>query len=404
MALDDDEAQWRWFIDAWLPVDGIAFISLRVPCTDIWQEQGTGDAAQAAETALCLRAPLFQPEAIERRVAFGAVQRGAQEGFSLDGVGEFAFESVDQVMAFVRRVYVGAGPPGTVGGAAPPQPLPGGPDRQGGGDPWPELDIEPGANADAAWSLAYDESEDGAALGRKMAGACSATVRRSAANLLIRRVRAAFDDGDNEDRIGTVMPQLHAALLLTADARDFWHKRFAGTISNEQMRATDATHQADLAVLAALVNDFFYTPPWFAAQLGGGGVDWRHGRLPAAAAAPLQLPTHVDTWLAALCYVCADRRYLCRQPFSVWGPLLLALTAPGAISQGWRRPGDDWHDAWSPLVARSMRIAAVELLPVQSLPSALEDNIERWCRRAGPLSSPLSPRSGEQAQGPGLMS
>jgi hypothetical protein len=398
MALADDDQQWRWFIDAWLPFDGTVFVSLRSARADIWREPD-GDAAHpAGAPALLLRPPLFEPEHIERRIAFGAVQRGAQEGFSLDGAGEFAFESVAQVTAFVRRVYAGGGP-GTTGGPAPAP-------AEGG----------PGEAADDGWSLAYDVSEDAGGLESRMASACSVRVRRSAANLLIGSMRAALDINDHEYRLAAVVPQLRAAILLTADAYDFWWSDFLAAIRVERKVATDPMRANEFRLIEELASDFLQMPAWFSLNWGNSRhFEWRRLQIPPAWSLALGLPARVSSWLDAVCYIRADRRYLSRQPFSTWGPLLLALTAPWAVSAGACWPAGylpmhgDLREAWRPLAACSMRMAA-EMLPAEALPSSLEDNIERWCSDppspAGnpPVGTPTpaTPSPDQPAQGPAL--
>lgn len=389
MALADHDTQWRWFIDAWFPADGIVFISLRTSRADIWQEtNGEPDTEGRPAVAMLLRAPEFEPEPIERRIAFGAVQRGGQEGFSLDGEGEFAFESIEQVGAFVRRVYAGSGPADTTGGAGP-APAPRDPEPDNPDAPWPELDLEQGPDAEADWSLKKDVSEDKHELERRMVAGCSATVRRSAANLLISSVSAVFDQTGRPDRLEAVMPLLQAAMLLTAEDRDFWSQRFVQALRRDRRRTLQP---GELSVVLMLVADFFdpyplQRLPW-PDSARSHMVRWR---LPGASAHRLLLPAQVDSWLDALCYLRADRRYLSGTKFSQWGALLLALTAPLVIAraEAWAvwPPARALPVPWLVPIARCMQMA-VELLPAEALPASLEDNIERWCRRAGPSAAP----------------
>ncbi|MES2757843.1 MAG: hypothetical protein V4693_10755 [Pseudomonadota bacterium] len=385
MALDDAQPR-SWFIDAWLPLEGSAFISLRRTGADIWLEADDEEQDPAA-TALVLRAPAFDAEHIERRIAFGAIQRGAQESFSLDGVNEFSFESVAQVTAFVRRVYSGGGP-GSTGGPAL-EPADGGP----GAGPWPQLAVAEADTADARWYLARDVSESPGLLESKMAATCSAGVRYSAANLLIGIMRHAFDSEALARRFAAVAPQLHAAMLLTPDARGFWQGEFLEAIERSRDTTTDPSRADDLWAMSRMVRHFSHEPRWLTLPWRDiRYVDWRHLEIPVAVTRPLKLPARVTSWLDAVCYISADRRYLSGEPFSTWGPLLLALHAPRVVAASAAWQGGSWAgrehpvDASRSLIARCMRMA-VELLPAEALPPGLEDNIELWCKDSPPSTA-----------------
>lgn len=383
-----DEQRGQWFIDAWLPGDGLAFISQRGARGDVWWEANDDDGGQApAATAMLLRPPRFEPESVERTIAFGAVQRGAQEGFSLDGMAEFGFESVAQVTAFVRRVYAGGGP-GTTGAPAPPGE---GPD--GDGSPsWPPLANDADDGAD--WSLAQDVSEDALVLEQKMAQAVSTGIRHAAANVLVGSILEALASEGSEHRPEAVVPLLRAALLLTGEAEDPWHD-FLQVIESRRGAANALVLRPDYDVVEDMVHDWIRLR-WSAAEWPDEtGVEWLRLPIGRTSARTFKLPAHVRSWLDALCYVRADRRYLSGHPFATWGPLLLALTAPSALpAAAWYWAGRSARDQrWNGLLARSMRMAA-ELLPTEALPSGLEETIEQWCRLAPPSPPAGSPPAG----------
>jgi hypothetical protein len=382
----------RWFIDAWLPVDGMAFISLREAREDLWAAPNMdAGAVGAAGVALRLRAPEFEPEYIERGVAFGAVQRGAQEGLSFDGEGEFAFDSVEQIRAFVRRVYAGSGP-GTTGGGGVPGPVPRNPDEGGPRKPWPEIHPDNERNAkDTEWRLPRYESIDRRDLERKL---LAADPSIDAANLLIGSIDAAFDQWDSSLTKDCIMPQLQAALLLVPDAHQFWMEEFIPAIASERRRSADPLLKHDLVQIEAVVEYFIHYSPWRWPILRQAQIcDLAAWRLPRSRAFDLGLPEHVDSWLDAICYVRADRSYLSELHIRVWGALLLALGAPLCIGslEPWRVAPRFLKPTASSLMRQGMRMAA-ELVPAEALLPRLEDNIESWSRRRGPnLPAPEVP-------------
>jgi hypothetical protein len=107
-----DEAK-LWYIDALDADAGIAFASFR-PAED-GQEREYGN-----EHAVVVAAPHFQPSPVSHRaLSLGAIGRGAQSGVYTAN-NEVGFTSLDQVVEFVRKVYVGGG----AGGSAPSPDMP----------------------------------------------------------------------------------------------------------------------------------------------------------------------------------------------------------------------------------------------------------------------------------------
>ena len=396
--------QQRWFIDAWLPIDGRVLISQRTPRDDLWAEPDGDDAAGRGlpSIGLLLRAPDFEPEYVERGLAFGAVQRGAQEGFSLDGEGEFGFETVEQVRSFVRRIYRGSGP-NTDGGAGAP-PVPPSPDQDGQREPWPRFPLDDRGQApESGWRLPQYESVEPAALKRQL----FETDRRAAANLLLGSVEREFDRWNATSTPECVIPQLSAARLLTLNDSDFWFSHYVPAILAARSGITDQALHQDLEMIADSISyGHAYWPMFRPAYITHLSV-WR---LPRREEFDLGLPAHVHSWLDAISYLSADRSYFSEQPVSVWGPLLLALTATLAVgtADGWswsRRPMARITPA---LVDRCIRMAA-EWVPCAALPKELEDNIEQWSRRAGrgnsteppTRSQPIRPSGGHPSTEPG---
>jgi len=125
MADPKDISAWR--IDALNARGGVAFTSYRT--ADLRED------AQANLDVPCyaLSAPDFRPEPLtSRALAFAGERRGLQLGVWDDGT-ELAFDDLETVVEFVRRVYLTASGRGGGGGGgeAPPVPVEvgGGPDR-----------------------------------------------------------------------------------------------------------------------------------------------------------------------------------------------------------------------------------------------------------------------------------
>jgi hypothetical protein len=94
----------HFFIDAWCPVDGVAFVSRR-----------HAEFARVKQTVY-VAPPFFEPEPIASiATALAATHGHFQLGF-YDQEQEIAFDNLDEVILTIRRVYLGGGsetlPPG----------------------------------------------------------------------------------------------------------------------------------------------------------------------------------------------------------------------------------------------------------------------------------------------------
>lgn len=130
--MHDDER--HWFIDALDADGGIAFASVRRAGVDTSEDPFD-------EYPVIIAAPHFNPVPVSSRaISLGAISQGAQSGVFGEG-GEVAFESLDQVIDFVRNTYIGGGANGaTPAPETTPRP-PEEPDRGEGGvrDDSPDL-------------------------------------------------------------------------------------------------------------------------------------------------------------------------------------------------------------------------------------------------------------------------
>lgn len=96
-----------WYIDAWCPVDGLAFASRRRG--GILHEENIQEPLRARETVyLC--PPFFEPEPVGSLATALAATRGHfQTGFYQDEDKEIPFATLADVVEIVRRVYRGGG-------------------------------------------------------------------------------------------------------------------------------------------------------------------------------------------------------------------------------------------------------------------------------------------------------
>lgn len=94
-----------WYIDAWCPLDGLAFASRR---RSILHEEISKQSLKAEEI-IYLCPPFFEPEQIgSLATALGATRGHFQTGFYI-GQQEVAFPTIDVVIETVKRVYHGGG-------------------------------------------------------------------------------------------------------------------------------------------------------------------------------------------------------------------------------------------------------------------------------------------------------
>jgi hypothetical protein len=114
----------RWFIDALDADGGIAFASFRRV------DEGDDDVF-GEENAVVMAAPHFHPSPVSNRaLSLGAINRAAQSGVYVDGR-EVSFDSLDQLVEFVRKVYVGGGANGSAPNPETPPVPPEGPRGDG---------------------------------------------------------------------------------------------------------------------------------------------------------------------------------------------------------------------------------------------------------------------------------
>lgn len=113
-----------WRIDSLDARAGLAFAS--------WREADlSGGAPRLDRDAVFLSPPAFSPEVLgNRAIGFGAARGHAQLGVFVDGE-ELAFETLEALTEFVRRLYVGSGGGDAGGGGGRPGP----PEPEGGGPP-----------------------------------------------------------------------------------------------------------------------------------------------------------------------------------------------------------------------------------------------------------------------------
>lgn len=130
----------HWFIDTLDARAGLAFASHRTP--DLMQDEQDLNAL-----AVFIAPPDFQPETLaSRATAIVAGRSSFQSGLFVGGA-ELAFRSLDDVVAFVRRLYVagGGGDGGAGGGGGPPPLPPGEPPKS------PMLPLEPETLEGGGW-------------------------------------------------------------------------------------------------------------------------------------------------------------------------------------------------------------------------------------------------------------
>lgn len=348
----------QWYIDAWLPVEGVAFISQRAPRPDIWSARSGDDDMGAT---FLLQAPAFDLVPVERSLAFGAVHRGAQEGFSLDGEDEYGFETDADLREFVRRIFAGSGP-GTTGGGGAPEPEPWQPEGPVTADVWRPLwstvDDQPARQEQRTdWPPGPDLAE----LRRTMHAAATMEIRAQASGLLIESAFAVFSAVDGPAARSPARDLLRAARYIAPSYSDF-----------EQLlyRLQPDMH-----------NTYFLD--WHRARMHSFDA-LRHCRLPRAWVRRLKLPPRVQTWLDAMAFLAAERGYVTSSTLQAWLPLAVALAAPIATFRegAWSDYERDDRDE----LARSSIELAASWIALRGLPAALENNIREWCWRREPAA------------------
>lgn len=369
----------KYFIDAWNASDGAMFASSRHARTDLWDEQSDFEA----ETFL-LRAPDFDAVLVPRALAYGAVRRGSQEGFSLDGQVEVEFDSLAKLRELARRAYV-AGAIGDSGpeGDGPPQPGPAPPDtgpevsstRQGerGVEDHSvrelaiavdDLSLDAGGDERAAGLLRLRQ-----ALGKAMGG----NALEQAALLLLQSADEALE---------CPVPG-YASMPL---ARSFVHLA-ATLIGWRGLR--NAAPTMLIGKQAQRLADLMFDPPWPPHHSAEAAHQQRfdalhllsEGLLPSYQIRDaLKLPPRCNVWIDALEYLSADRKYYQLGPNGEWLPLAVAVAT---IATSSRMPLDVWWE-WAELGRGNHRRFWLEQIVdyiASMIPAGgLQHDVESWVR------------------------
>lgn len=358
-------------IDAWSPADGSVFASWRGPRTDIWQE----DDANAAPACITLHAPLFQVRPVPRAMAFGAVHRGYQEGFSLTGEDEVGFENVEQLRELVRRTYlaygIGDGGPAEPGGGPtkPPPPEPEGQDR-------PFRAKARKAEADLQHTLRHlPVAGDRSALARSLEEAIDPWVRRKAGELLARSAAMALK-GDPRAEASDTAWALYADLA----AQEIGTQALSRVL-NQAFGQYDAPEEP------------YRLTRWQGLRGSGrcGSVAAvLAGALPGSVELPA-LPPLARNWGDAMAWFTADRGACLDARADAWLPLALALSSIALNAHA--PPVTPWCDRAEIPVrldeqwTRRRAAWIADLPPDRTLSPALDDLIHATCwRAAGPAA------------------
>jgi hypothetical protein len=145
-----------WFIDALDARGGLAFASFR-PAEDVGRMQ-TGETART----VFLAPPAFSPVIMaSRATGLSATRSAFQDGIYIDGA-EVPFHSIDDVIAFVSRLYGASGGGDAPGGGEGPPPIPEGPPPEGllPEGPRDEFDKRGGRERDVSHQDGMRESTD----------------------------------------------------------------------------------------------------------------------------------------------------------------------------------------------------------------------------------------------------
>lgn len=372
----------NWYIDAWAPAEGFVFASQRPRLEDPWVR----DTPEPI-TTLVIAAPNFEAQPVDRSVAFGAVRRGFQERFSLNGETEFGFDSLDQLVGFARRIYSGGGP-GTMGGGGvepPPEPEPEGQDG--------------GAPASFSGELLGTEMRDMQSTGGELLDglkrlpkaqrqhalrrSITRDVEAAASRFLIECAADAADSGSARESVRFV----HAAACLSTSQKG-WVELY-GFAEGRSLPISYAFRR---------MFDPYY--------LYGGTVYLESSRphlgaaaraaIPASLVKALRLPPKVRTMLDVMSYLAADRVFVARSSQAGLLPLLLAVAVnfrAHAAGSPWYDDGQETRSIDRLLLDCSNFIA--EWLPIEMLAPALEEEVHAWCRR-GPRDQRATKRQPQE--------
>jgi len=368
----------RFRVDAWNAGDGALFVSLRPERVDVWSEQD----APEVETYL-LRAPDFDAVPVSRALAYGAVRRGGQEGFSLDGVQEVAFNTLAQVRELARRAYIASaiGDGGPEGDAPPqegPPPPDSGPSLPGadtwihGLDDWSE-DLARAVDQLSLETNGQAQPSDRVVLRQALTNAMRQEVLDEAAVLLLASAEQTLD----------VMLAEYASLPVS---RSLIYLASC-LVGVENLRNT--AQRLPLGGQTMHLVHMMFDHPW-APGFGYGGQG-REGsdamRLLCDGLLPdfhtrkaLNLPPRCQTWIDALEYLSADRKYFLLGRNGTWLPLAIAVacisTAPRMPVDSWFEPGrhgkGDHRSSWVSRIADFI----ASMLPAGGLPL----DVEAWIR------------------------
>lgn len=370
----------RWYIDAWSVGDGSLFASRRAARDDVWRE----DAEREVDTVV-LRAPDFDPVQVSRALAFGATQRGAQEGFSLDGVQEQAFGSLEELRELARRAYIASalGDSGPEGDGVPPP-----------GDPPPEGDPSPDD-----YRLGDDGIREGLAdiLGVL---AIEPGARSPARDRLAERVLDAMDP----HLVGKAAWLLVLGADQTARLPGHGVIGLAGSLLQVAAALAGPYVPVDMAQHSPVSTDTQVLAEWLPARVVIGHAVahadvWGllgDALLPAFPVREgLGLPPRCQTWIDALEYLGSDRLHYQQRRHGQWLPLAVAAAAVATSTRAVvlgslerigvepRPRRDAWHQTIAQFVA--------QLVPAAGLAPEVEGWLRDRCwayQRGAPAARP----------------
>lgn len=350
-----------WYIDAWAPTEGLVFASRRTPTEDPWEN----DASEPVMT-FAIAAPNFEAQPVDRSVAFGAVRRGFQERFSIGDETESAFNSLDQLITFTRRIYSGSGP-GTMGGGGvepPPDPGPE-PEGEGGVPEWfasQFLEMEAEEESDLPDTMIHN-------LAAQRRDVFTPRARVAASRLLIECAADAAASCFFKDSSRLV----HTAACLTTsmgwDALHSWLTR----------------KERDPRIAKLLVRSFegyHFLGPMYVETCKPHLGEVMQTPIPVNLVPVLGFPRTVRTMLDIVSYIAADRLFVVRSSQSSLVPVLLAVAANFTAHD----KSFVWYDdrAATQSLDRILNDCSrfiANWLPVEQLPIKLEQEVHNWCWR-----------------------